>query len=89
MEIAMMQVEVDVGSIPTAAALERDARRLGYVPGFPPRLTPANRLTDARACRRLKCPACHARGMTCKPFHKPDGYKIVAACSVCGAGEEV
>lgn len=77
--------------VPTARALEAEARRLGYAPGFPPGLSRFARLSDLAAYRRAKCPACRSR-MAAVPFHKRDGegggYKFVLTCNACGAGEE-
>lgn len=75
-------------TIPTAAALVADARRHGFIPGFPPGLSRVCRCADLTAFRRSKCPACASR-MAVKPFHRPgaEGYRLVLACRVCGAGE--
>ena len=72
-----------------ARALESEARRAGYVPGFPPALRPSARHADLSAYRRAKCPACRSR-MAALPYHRPaapGGYRVVLACHVCGAGE--
>jgi hypothetical protein len=76
-------------TIPTAAALEAEARRLGFLPGFPPSLGRQARHADLSAYRRTRCPACASR-MTPRPFHRPggaDGYKLILECRACGAGE--
>ncbi len=72
----------------TAAALEAETRRGGFVPGFPPALSRVARYADLTAFRRTKCPACASR-MAAKPMHRPgaEGYRLVLACRVCGAGE--
>ncbi len=80
--------EVRAPVVRTAAALEADARRDGFLPGFPPALSRVARYADLTAFRRSKCPACASR-MAAKPFHRPgaEGYRLVLCCGVCGAGE--
>ena len=81
-------------AIATAAGLEQKARLDGFVEGFPAHLPDQARDIDAKMVKRLRCPACHARKMECRPYHRmkvglPYGYRIVAACVVCPAGEVV
>ena len=85
----MQQTAVRSAPIPTAAALEAEARKLGFVPGFPHSMPAAARLADLSAYRKAKCPACHSH-VAVKPFHRhgpAGGYRLILACGVCGAGE--
>ncbi len=80
--------------IATGDALEQQALRDDFAIGFPPHLPSQAREIDVKTCRRLRCPACHSRGMECKPFHRikpllPCDYRVVASCPTCGAGEVV
>ena len=84
----MSQTAVRSAPIQTAAALEREAARQGFVEGFPPSLDRQAQLADLAAYRKAKCPACKSR-MAAKPFHRPGAgsYRLVLACPVCPAGE--
>lgn len=99
-ELAVQPVEespVEVPGLPliaTAAALEQMVLREGYAPGFHPILDENCRAIDAKTCHRMRCPACHTRGLDCRPYYRlkpgmPGGYRIVAACRVCPAAEVV
>jgi hypothetical protein len=41
----------------------------GLQPGTPPDLPARAAAIDRQLCRRMKCPACRKRGMSCHPFH--------------------
>ena len=73
----------------TAEALERQLRQAGYLPGVPPQVDERTRSIDAQLCRRMVCPGCRRRRMVYKPFSDGRRYRVVAACQVCGCGEEV
>ena len=73
----------------TAQALDAAIRRRGFVPGPPAWLRLFVRLAEVEVCRRMRC-RCGRVGLDYRPYHDgKDGYRVVAACSACGSGEEV
>jgi hypothetical protein len=75
-----------------AATLDELAEALrgeGYQPGTPPQLSRPARVTDADACRAMRCPGCRHKGMDYHPFHNGRHYRALAACPVCDTAEEV
>jgi hypothetical protein len=71
--------------------MEGALRFLGYSPGFPPLLPPEVRAIDHEAVALVAWGAYGCRGgLECRPWHgRRGGYRIVATCLACGAGEEV
>jgi hypothetical protein len=68
--------------------LEEELARLGYLEGAPPQVPPALVDVDRRIGRRMKCGACHKRGMRFHPMHKASAYRVVLVCR-CGNREEM
>jgi hypothetical protein len=73
----------------TARALDAAIRRRGFVPGAPAWLRLFSRLAEVEFCRRMRC-RCGRRGLDYRPYNDGgNGYRVVAACTACGSGEEV
>jgi hypothetical protein len=76
-------------TIPSARRLIAKLKANGWTPGTPAGVDSRTRWVDRQVCQRMRCPACKCRGLVYKPFRRADRYTAVAACPVCGAGEQV
>jgi hypothetical protein len=53
------------------------------------RPTTARALAEVKVCRRMRC-RCGRRGLDYRPYHDGGGsYRVTAACSPGGSGQEV
>jgi hypothetical protein len=75
-------------TIPTAETLTAAFLAEGRRPGLPDHLDARTAAIDRRTCRRLRCPACHRRGLACQPWTDGRRYRVLAPCA-CGAAEEM
>lgn len=72
-----------------ARTLAARFRKEGYRPGAPAGLANHNLATDRAICRRLRCPGCGKRTMRGRAWHNREGgYRMLAKCLSCHAGEE-
>ncbi|HEY7308393.1 MAG TPA: hypothetical protein VH643_03420 [Gemmataceae bacterium] len=74
--------------IPTASALEREWRMLGFVEGAPAHLDSAIVADDVRSYRRMACGSCGHRSQTVSPFRRGREYRLLCRCRKCGHGVE-
>lgn len=75
-------------TIPTADALERQWRQLGFIKGAPVHIPAALVAGDVRIYQRLACPACGHRRHAVQPLHRGRIYRLLCRCKKCGAGME-
>jgi hypothetical protein len=78
-----------IGLTATAAALERQFRSDGYLPGVPPGITALSLRQVTILCRMMKCPGCKARGLEARSFASSPGWRVLACCPRYPFAEEV
>lgn len=61
----------------------------GFRPGEPEGTRPADIAIDALVCRQLVCGDCGRQGLDYRPMRRDRTRRILAACPVCHACEEV
>ena len=77
-------------SVQLASVLESLLQRQGYTAGSPPHLTAWSEEIDAGVAASAVCPAsCGVVGLKARPYHRGQSYRVVLACPVCNAGEEL
>jgi len=75
-------------STPTAEAIERDLRAMGFTKGAPCHIPPHLVAGDVASYRRMRCAACGHGGHCVAPWHRGREYRLLATCRKCAAGIE-
>src|SRR5262245_8086835 len=77
------------GDILTEGELGRQLEDAGYSPGGPPTLSARSRNADRQAAAALVCPCCSGSGMSYRPYHCGEAYRVLCSCWRCGAAVEM